>query len=1057
MKSLDLTEDSVSKIPALLLLKAMGYEYVSCENANRLRGERLTNVLLEETLVQWLRENNRIQFKGKEYPFSEGNILSAVQAIKDVPIDGLVRTNEKIYDLICLGKSLQQSIDGDIKSFSLKYIDWENPEKNVFQMVEEFEVEKSRSKEKRIPDIVLFVNGIPLCVIECKSPYIKEPIKEAISQHIRNQKPEEIPKLFIYSQLLLSVSKNEANYATVGTALKFWAFWRENNKGYESELRELVSKSKQDKILLDTFAKRNIENQMNLSCPEERMITEQDKAIYSLCEPKRLLELTYKYILFDAGEKKIARYQQYFCVRKILERISVREKNGKRKGGVVWHTQGSGKSLTMVILAKCIALEKEISEHKIIIVTDRIDLDKQIKDTFQHCEKEVVQATTGKELSELLQGNKDRIITTIIDKFEASVGRSVINENPNIFVLVDESHRGQYGPRHAKMQMVLPNACYIGFTGTPVMKKDKSTMEKFGGLIDAYTIDQAVKDHSVVPLLYEGRHVEQTVDAKGIDAWFQKITSKLTKEQAADLKKKFATTEQLNKTEQKIKAISWDIGEHFSDTWKGTGFKGQLVAQDKAAALLFKKYLDEFGMVSCAVLISAPDDREGEEDIYEENTSDVQRFWKSMMEKYGTEKKYNEILINAFKSSDDPEIIIVVDKLLTGFDAPRNVVLYLTRKLKDHTLLQAIARVNRLCESKDFGYVLDYRGVLENLDKALDLYNNLLEFDKADIGNILTDVDSEIKNLPEQHSLLWDCFKDVKNRGDEEEFEVILADEELRFQFYERLSVFARTLSIALSSSKFMELNSMEKISRYKDDLKNFSKLRISVKRRYSEIVDFGEYEGRIQKLLNTHVGTGEVEVITPLVNIFDSNAFSKELESLKSTSAKADTIAHRTAKTIHERMEEDPAFYKKFSELLQSVILEFRQKRIQANEYLKKVSEIMNSIKNRTGDEIPEILKNRDIPKAYFGILKEILFNSKIIEKSTEEYIAKAAVQIDKIINKNRVVNWVLNSDIQNKIKNEIEDYLFTLNGSLEREFSFEEIDLILDQCIHIAKVRNP
>ncbi len=1059
------SEDAISQLPALHLLQNQGWQYLTPDEALELRGGKLSNVLLEGVLIPWLREHNRVRFKGRELPFTEGNILSAVQALKEIPFDGLVRTNEKIYDLLCLGKSLQQSVDGDIKSFTLRYIDWEHPENNVYHVTEEFAVERTGSHQTRRPDIVLFINGIPLCVIECKSPHIKNPIREAISQQIRNQKDDEIPHLFLYSQLLMALSKNETKYATTGTPLKFWSVWREEDidhveaDGHPS-LKELVNipltEEQVDRFFIENkwLTRENLEVYGVL----KRQVTEQDRALYALCRPERLLELTYRFILFDAGVKKIARYQQYFCVKKIMERIRLRDRDGRRRGGVVWHTQGSGKSLTMVLLAKSIALSPDIPDYKIVLVTDRVDLDDQIYRTFHHCGKEVEQAKTGKHLSEMLKGSKQRIVTTIIDKFEAAVGRHVVrNDDPNIFVLVDEGHRGQYGPRHAKMRRVLPNACYIGFTGTPVMKKDKNTVEKFGGLIDTYTIDRAVEDSAVVPLLYEGRHVEQHVDSLGIDAWFDRITANLSKEQAADLKKKFSTTDQLNKAAQKVMAIAWDISVHFRDNWQGTGFKGQLVTQDKATALLYKKYLDEFDMVSSEVLISAPDEREGEEDLYQENKLAVQRFWKATISKYGSEREYNKQVINAFKHAEHPEIIIVVDKLLVGFDAPRNTILYLTRKLKDHTLLQAIARVNRLCDGKEFGYILDYRGVLENLDHALDLYNALPEFDAQDIKDILTDVSVETATLPQKHSLLWDTFKEVKNRQDEEEYELQLADEELRAKFYERLSAFSRTLGIALSSVKFLEETEPSKISRYRADLKFFSKLRVAVRRRYAEAVDFTEYEPKIQKLLDTHVGTGEVERITPLVNIFDKDAFAREVEKLPNAAAKADTIAHRTARTIHDRMQEDPAFYKRFSELLKETIAAFREKRLKANEYLRKVMEIMNAVLNRTGDHIPDKLQSHDVAKAYFGSIKETLARFDRGDDEFDDRLADAALAIDEVIERNRIVNWTSDIDTQNRMRNEIEDLLFDFKDKDGIEITFEDMDAIMEQCLDIARVRRP
>lgn len=884
-------------------------------------------------------------------------------------------------------------------------------------------------------------------------------MREAISQHLRNQKDDGIPKLFLTVQLLLAISKNEAKYGTVGTAEKFWAGWREEREGFEEKVQNTVNvKLTEEQVsrLLSSSALM-VREEPTAYATLQRQATEQDRALCALCRPGRLLELAYRYIIFDAGVKKIARYQQYFCVRKLMERIESRDQEERRRGGVVWHTQGSGKSLTMVLLAKAIALSA-ILDYKIVLVTDRVDLDDQIYRTFHHCGKEVEQARTGKNLLEMLQGSRQRIITTVIDKFEAAVGRTAErNEDTDIFVLVDEGHRSQYGPRHAKMRRVLPNACYIGFTGTPVMKRDKDTVEKFGGLIDTYTIDRAVEDKAVVPLLYEGRHVEQHVDAQGIDSWFERITATLSRDQAADLKRKFSTTDQLNKVAQRVMAIAWDIGQHYRDNWQGTGFKGQLVAQDKATALLFKQYLDEFGMVSSEVLISGPDEREGEEDLYAENKQAVQRFWKTVLQKYGSEREYNKLLINAFKNANTPEIIIVVDKLLTGFDAPRNTILYLTRKLKDHTLLQAIARVNRLYEGKDFGYIIDYRGILENLDQALDLYSSLPEFDGADLDGILADIRTEVVTLPQKHSILWDTFKEVRNRDDEEEYEIALADEELRRKFYERLSTYARTLALCMSSTHFLENTSQNKLDRYRKDLKFFSKLRTSVRRRYAEIVDFSEYEPKIQKLLDTHIGTGEIEQITPLVNIFDKDAFTKELDKIPGATAKADTIAHRTARTIHDRMQEDPAFYKRFSQLLEEAIQAFREQRIKANDYLKRVTEIMQAVLNRTGDDIPAQLNHHDVAKAYYGSIRETLKRFDGIVENMEEGLADLALRIEGIIEKNRIVDWVTDADVQNKMRNRIEDCLFAFKSAAELELTFEDMDAIMEQCLDIAKVRRP
>lgn len=1050
-------EDHLSQIPALQLLQNLGYTYLRPQEAFLERKGKSSNVILEDILEKQLRKLNRIRFKGAEYEFSDANIQAAIQALKDFPYDGLIRTNEKVYDLMSLGKSFEQTIAGDTKSFSLRYFDWEHPENNVFHVTEEFEVERTGSHQTCRPDVVLFVNGIPFVVIECKRPDIKDPLAQAISQQIRNQSNDHIPNLFIYSQMLLALTKNEAAYATTGTHAKFWSQWRER-EDIIADVSRLINKAlrpeQKEKLFADRFGYvRRYFDDLELN---ERLITEQDRTLYSLCRPKRLMELVYRFLVFDAGEKKIARYPQYFAVENTLDRIKRVGMDGKRAGGVIWHTQGSGKSLTMVMLAKAIALEPAIHNPKVVLVTDRVDLDDQIYRTFHHCGKDPVKAQTGKHLLQLLGGNKTAVITTVIDKFEAAVKSiNYTDQSNNIFVLVDESHRSQYGTANARMQKVLPNACYIGFTGTPIMKKDKNTAQRFGGIIDKYTIDQAVKDKSVVPLLYEGRHILQEVDQKAIDKWFEIVAKLLNTEQRADLKRKFASANQLNKADRKIYLTAYDISEHFRQNWQGTPFKAQLTADSKASALKFKKYLDEFGQVTSDVLISGPDTREGNEDIYRVGEEEVQAFWKRMMEKYGTEKAYNEQIINAFKHDSEPEIIIVVDKLLTGFDAPRNTVLYLARSLKEHTLLQAIARVNRLFEGKDFGYIIDYYGVLEQLGEAIDLYGSLSDFDQEDITDALIDVAREIETLPQKHSELWDVFKTIKHKMDEEAYEQFLADEAIRQRFYDKLSAYSRTLGIALSTVKFINETPEAKLERYKRDVAFFMKLRVSVKKRYAEEIDYREYEAKVQKLIDMHVAANEVLQITPPVNIFEQEQFQAEIDKLQTTASKADTIAHRTQKTITEKMEEDPFFYRRFSKILEDAIEAYRLQRISDAEYLNKVTEVMNSVRGRTGDDLPPELRNREVAKAFFGVVGDVLTRKDFPQERVKKLAAQAALEIDEVVRKNRVVDWTLNLDVQNIMRNGIDDYLYALREQEQLELTFSDMDSIVENSLHIAKAR--
>lgn len=1060
MQTPSFIEDHISQIPALQLLQNLGYTYLTPEEVLKERQDKLSNVILEDILEQQLLKFNKIQFKGKIYPFSPASIRGAIDAIKNVPMfDGLVTTNSKIYDLLTLGKSFEESIGNDRKSFTINYIDWNNIENNVFHVAEEFEVNRTSSDKKYRPDIVLFVNGIPLCIIECKRPDIKEPLDEAKSQHLRNQQEDGIPHLYKYSQILLALTSNKVQYATTGTPRKFWATWKEQ-KLKETDLQVLVNKplsdKQKDKLFADRF--KYVRKYFDNIEAEGRLVTEQDKLLYSLCQPQRLLELMYKYIVYDAGIKKIARYQQYFAIQDTLERIKI-IRHERRQGGVIWHTQGSGKSLTMVMLAKAISLEPEIVNPKVIIVTDRIDLDKQISDTFKSCGKVVKKATSGEDLGNIIADNKETIITTVINKFQAALRKKkVIDNSKNVFVLVDESHRSQYGSANALMQKVFPNACYIGFTGTPLMKKEKSTAVKFGGIIGTpYTINQAVEDEAVLPLYYESRLAVQNVTQNSIDKYFDIISRDLTDKQKADLKKKFSTRRILNEAEQKIANVALDISQHFEHKYKGTGFKGQLTVPSKAIALKYKKYLDELGMVTSEVVISAPDTREGNDDIYEENSSEVNQFWKRMMDRFGNESEYNAQIINQFKNAPEPELLIVVDKLLTGFDAPKNSVLYIARSLKEHGLLQAIARVNRLEEGKDYGEIIDYYGLLTELDEALLTYSNIGDFDEEDIQDALISAQEEIKKLPQLHSDLWEIFNGI-NKYDIEAYEQHLKYEDDRDRFYDKLSQYSKVLQLALGNFKFLEETPEKKIGIYKNDLKFFLNLRVSLKSRYAESIDRKEYEAKIQKLIDTYVTSDEIIQVTEPVDIFDTEKFKAEVEKKVSTRSKADTIAYRISRTISEKWDDDPIFYKKLSELLKEAIAKYSKQIIDEaerlkndNAYFDRVTEILTMARTRTGDDIPISILNNEVAKAFYGVVFERIKKYD----ATKDFAAELALKIDKIILDNQYVDWIKNTDLQNKIINDIEDVLFEFKDINKIDITFDDIDFIIDESMKIAKRR--
>lgn len=1070
MDSFRFDEKYLSQIPALQVLVNLGYQYLTPAEGLAARGGRASNVLLEEVLREQLKKLNRIQHKGGSYLFSEENLQSAIQRLKNVKYDGLLKTNEAVYDLLTLGVALEQSIEGDLKSFTLNYVDWRNPGNNVYHVAAEFAVERTRSVETCRPDVVLFVNGIPFAVIECKSPKVE--VAQAMSQSIRNQRDEYIPRLFTYVQTVLAVNKNKARYATTGTPAKFWSKWKEDVA--DVELAPVLERPLPESVKASLFDLAFAE----LGVREEiapylvgRQVTEQDRTLYALCRPERLLEMAWAFTVFDGGVRKIARYQQVFAIREVLARVKQTDDNGKRRGGIVWHTQGSGKSLTMVMLARALALEPAIRNPRIVLVTDRVDLDKQLGNTFAACGLSPDRAESGRHLVELVSDGKAHIVTTLVHKFDKALAYKKFSDaSPDIFVLVDETQRTQLGGYSARMRQMFPNACYIGFTGTPLLTREKSDVAKFGGVIHTYAINQAVADGAIVPLLYEGRMVELEQNQAAIDIWFERHTQGLTDPQKADLKKKYARAEMLNKAEQVIYMRAFDISEHYRQNWQGTGFKAQLVAPNKAAALRYKVFLDELSAVTSEVIISPPDEREGFDEIDAEESSDaVVAFWQRMMKRYGSEEDYNKHIVNAFKFGDEPEILIVVDKLLTGFDAPCNTVLYLARRLKDHSLLQAIARVNRLYEdesgskAKDFGYIIDYVGVLGELDQALTTYSALDGFEAADLEGALTSIHEETKALPQRHAELWDLFKTVKNRQDEEAFEQLLAFDPLRADFYERLSAYAKTLAIALSSERFITETPEQKLRAYKSDLRRFVNLKAAVKLRYAESVDYRDFEPRIQKLLDTHISASEVVQLNAPVNIFDEAAFQKVVEeqgagSEKNLGAKADMIAHATKRAINERLEQDPAFYEKFSRLIQQAIDDYRAKRLSDLEYLQRVTGIKDAVVSRKGDDLPGLLRSDADAAAVYGLLRPFVANHLNGDEQAQTTAAEAALAVWGIFRRNRKVGYWDDLDAQRRTMNEIDDYLYDeVKGARGIALSTEEMDEIIEKTMQLARHRMP
>lgn len=1057
-------ESVESQLPAIHQLINLGFQYLSPGEVERERRGRLANGILDGILTEQLRKLNRIETLHGSYAFTESAIQECVQALKDLRPEGLVATNEKAYDLLCLGRAVEQTLEGRKSSYTMRYIDWEQPARNVFHVAAEVSVERSKTKETRRPDIVCFVNGVPIAVIEAKAPLLKIGVEQAISQHLRNQQSDEIPEFFRTQQLLLAVNAREGRYGTVGTPMTHWLEWKEHLTSDEeaallASIHGELSDGDARKLLAEPFKPHESAAYREKLSGGARLATGQDRLIFGLLRPERLLEIVYRFIVFDGGAKKVARYQQYFAVRDIMERVLDFDPDGARKGGVVWHTQGSGKSLTMVMLAKAIALCDAIPNPRVVLVTDRVDLDDQIKGTFKACGLDPKQANSGNELVQVLKQQRHAILTAVINKFDAACNKRDLRlDDPNIFVLVDEAHRTNYGSLHAHMRRVFPMACFIGFTGTPLMREDKSTQQRFGGIIGKpYTINEAVNDGAVLRLRYEARKPEIDINREALDKQFEQQTEGLRVEEQAELKKKTAKFDNIAKTDQVIYQIARDISRHYAENWKGTFAKGQVVTPRKDVALKYKQALDEIGVVTSEVIISPPDDREGFDNAYGGNKDEVARFWKEMMARYGNERRYNQTVIQKFKSDDEPELIIVVSKLLTGFDAPRNTILYVCAPLKNHTLLQAIARVNRLYkdaatgEAKDFGYIIDYRGILGELSEALDQYTD--DNAKEEVDEVLVDIAEEVRKLPFAHSSVWSVFKEVGNKQDREALENHLEDAERRDVFYECFNGYAKVLANAKQSQVFYESVPREKQKRYVDDLRFFTELRSSVRRRFTAEVDVRPYEQRIQKILNLNTVSSEVSQLTEMIDIFDREAFEREVEKVESLKGKADVIISRTKKTITEKWQEDPVFYERFSRMLDRILEDYRRKRLSDAERLNKAREVMHAVRDRTGDAVPGVLKHHEVAKAYFGWTHKRLESYASKESNVSEIAAQLALAMDQQINALRIVNWKDNDDVKNQMATAIEDAVLASGVPMP----FEEIDELIKDILDIALRRLP
>lgn len=982
--------------------------------------------------------------------FSGGSIAAAVRALNVQATAGLYAANKEIYDMLCAGKSLEETLpDGTRQSFDISFIDFEHPENNIFQVTDEFEVERPNGKFART-DIVVLVNGIPLVIIECKKSGVD--VMEGVTQNIRNWGNDYISHLFQYSQMVMAVNPDKVLYGTCGTPAKYFVSWHEDDKEW-----------------LNEWCKK---------CSPDGSVKEQDRALISLLHPTRLLDIIRNFIIYDNNVKKICRYRQYFAVKKCMSRILLQDGQNTRNG-VVWHTQGSGKTITMIMLTKMILRESLksnsiIKKPRFVMVTDRVNLDKQIRDNFIHTQMSPHRAKTGTGLIELLQDEGNTVITSLVNKFEAAIKQEYCNDSENLFLFIDEGHRTQYGKLNIYMNKVLPNAVKIAFTGTPLIKKpkkndkrnidsEKNTYVKFGPLIDKYTLQDAIDDKVTVPIVYEGRVVPQHVTSEQINNHLKHITVGLSDDARKDLETKYSRFVALAQTEPRLNMIAFDLHEHFLNYVKPKGFKAMLTCSSRAAAVELYYKLRGLGGITPAVVITPNTAKEGDD---EQNTPQTLKtiadFFRKEVDPLfkNNYEAYEESVTGEFTDPEgDIDLLIVKDKLLTGFDAPVAAVLYVDKKLQDHTLLQAIARVNRVFDNKDFGLIVDYIGIFKKLNSALDLYSDdqsgMNTFDKADIQNAISAVSEEKNKLETAHSNLWKIFEGIsKNETNANVWQEKLREYNTRKDFYEKLSVFAKLVDFMFSSYELFEAVGDKKAEEYRKDYLFFKKLKDSVSLRFNDSVDFSKYEDGIRQLLNTYVNAEDAKIVIEPLDILNKDKMEEQLARLGSNEAKAEAIQTRQVEVLESYRYEDPIRYMTFMERINKTIQDYMAER-DSEKYLSSMERMAEDYRTgRSSVKYPEIIMDDGDAKSFYGaVCSGIKKATGESNNGDIESLGKLALDIKTVVSSNAKRDWRDNVIVHRNMKKELDDLLFDYLEDNELDWSLDTIDIIIDEILMVAK----
>ncbi len=956
----------------------------------------------QERVVKLFRENLRYQYLGnwEERPnnsnIEEGLLRSHLidkvgypaelvnRAIYKLQTEArnydrnLYGNNKEVYKLLRYGDEVKAN-PGD-RYERLHYINWEEPEKNDFAIAEEVTYQGNREKR---PDIVLYINGIAIGVLELKRSTVS--IGDGIRQNIVNQQTEFIQSFFSTIQLVMAGNDTEGlRYGTIGTPEKFFLRWKED--------------------------------------VEDNSLLQLDKYLIKICNKTRLLEIIRDFVLFDGGLKKLPRYHQYFGIKAAQEHVR------RREGGIIWHTQGSGKSIVMVLLAQWIL--KNNPHARVVILTDRTELDKQIERVFNDAGEPLVRTTSGKELMEQLGQPSPRLLCSLIHKFgkkDVEHFDKFIEELKNgpsqtvgeLCVFVDECHRTQSGKLHKVMKAMLQNAVFIGFTGTPLLKSDKQTsLEVFGKYIHTYKFNEAVEDDVVKDLVYEARDIDQKLSSpEKVDKWFEIKTKGLNDFQKSDLKQRWGTMQKLLSSRSRIEKIVTDIFFDFSTKPRLSSRLGNaiLVARNiYEACVYFEAFQKSTFYDRCAIITSynpvtkdivtedTGENTETEKEFIYNTYFNLLKDVVSAANKTKTET-YEDNGKNKFvKEPANMCLLIVVDKLLTGFDAPSCTYLYIDKSMRDHGLFQAICRVNRLdTEDKEFGYIIDYRDLFKNLVNedgtgAIQVYTSELDYDnfkKEDCDILMKDRlkkgRERLENALEEIHLL--CEPVIPPKNDQEFIRYFCGnteiDEDLKNTELRRTSLYKAAVALIRAYANIVDDMeeagySIPEIEDIKRLVNKYVKLREVVKMASGETLDMKTYEADMRHLIDNYIQAEDSRLISKfgdmtVLEIITKSGIDEAINSFpQGNKANKQSVAETIENNVRQKIIKDhlidPAFFEEMSTLLNAIIKERKDNAISYEEFLKKIADLANKVQTGNSGTTPDTIKTQAQRALYNNLGKD-------------------------------------------------------------------------------------